>query len=132
MTPAALLSLRGPRFRTVGVSRQKEAFLKDLARRVLSGELRFESLAALEDEAVINQLTQVKGIGVWTAHMFLMFGLRRPNVLPVGDLGIQNAVHRLYRLTERPKAAQLEEIAARWSPWRSVACWYLWRSLEIV
>ena len=90
----------------------------------------FESLPGLEDAAVIEHLTQEKGIGVWTAHMFLMFALRRPDVLPVGDLGIRAGMKKAYGLAELPKPAEMEELAAQWRPYRSIACWYLWRSLE--
>jgi DNA-3-methyladenine glycosylase II len=84
----------------------------------------------MDDPAVIEHLTQVKGIGVWTAHMFLIFALRRPDVLPVGDLGVRTAMQRAWNLSELPKPEQMEEIAARWRPWASVASWYLWRSLD--
>jgi DNA-3-methyladenine glycosylase II len=90
----------------------------------------FESLPDLEDALVIEHLTRVKGIGVWTAQMFLMFALKRPDVLPVADLGIRSAMKRAYGLDELPKPAEMEKIAAAWKPYTSVACWYLWRSLE--
>jgi DNA-3-methyladenine glycosylase II len=85
----------------------------------------------MPDEEVIKHLTSVKGIGVWTAHMFLMFALRRPNVLPTGDYGIQAAIRKHYRKRKMPKPAQMEKIAKCWEPYRSVACWYLWRSLDV-
>ncbi len=90
----------------------------------------FDALPKLPDAVVLEQLTAIKGIGEWTVHMFLMFALRRPDVLPVGDLGIQNAIHRLYELEARPKPKQVEEIGAKWRPFASYASWYLWRSLE--
>lgn len=130
MIPEALLALRSTQLRAVGLSAQKQAYLKDLARKTVSGELDFEQLHSLDDQDVIERLTQIKGIGVWTAHMFLIFGLRRPDVLPSGDLGIQAAVHRAYGLEARPKPAELEQLGARWRPWSSIAAWYLWRSLE--
>lgn len=130
MTPDAMLALRSSQMRAVGLSAQKQTYLKDLARMAASGSLDFETLRTLDDLQVIEQLTQIKGIGVWTAHMFLIFGLRRPDVLPSGDLGIQAAVQRAYGLEARPKPAELERLGLRWRPWSSVAAWYLWRSLE--
>ena len=92
--------------------------------------MNFERLPELPDAEVIASLTQVKGVGVWTAHMYLMFGLSRPNVLPTGDLGIRNAVQKADKLRKPPKPADIEKIARNWHPWCSVASWYLWRSLE--
>jgi DNA-3-methyladenine glycosylase II len=97
---------------------------------VLSGELELERLDALDDERVIVELTAVKGIGLWSAHMFLMFHLERPDVLPVGDLGIRRAIERAYGLEALPLPEQMEEIAAPWRPHRTLACRYLWRSLD--
>ncbi len=116
--------------RFCGISRQKRAYLVDLSERIVSRRLVLSKLAEMEDEAVIERLAQVKGIGVWTAQMFLMFTLCRPDVLPVLDLGIQESARRLYDLPERPKAATLTELAEPWRPWRTIACWYLWRGLE--
>ena len=116
--------------RTLGLSTQKTAYIRDLARHTRDGKLVFEELADLTDEEVIERLTQVKGIGVWTAHMFLMFALRRHDVLPTGDLGVRNAIRKAYDLAELPTPAEMEEIAADWRPYCSVASWYLWRSLE--
>jgi DNA-3-methyladenine glycosylase II len=130
-TPAELLGTRAARLRRAGLSRQKLAYLKDLARHVHTGALPLGDLADLSDEAIIEAVTQVKGIGVWTAQMFLMFRLGRPDVLPVLDFGIRNAVRLAYGLRKMPKAAQLERIAAPWRPYRTVACWYLWRSLDV-
>ncbi|MCC7154623.1 MAG: DNA-3-methyladenine glycosylase 2 family protein [Bryobacterales bacterium] len=130
MTPEAMLALRSSQMKAAGLSAQKQTYLKDLARKTAAGELDFELLRAMDDRQVIERLTQIKGIGVWTAHMFLIFGLRRPDVLPSGDLGIQAAVHRAYGLDARPKPAELEQLGLRWRPWSSVAAWYLWRSLE--
>jgi len=124
------MGLRRPSLRKLGVSPQKTSYLKDLARRTASGALRFEELPAMSDEEVVAALTAVKGIGVWTAHMFLIFALRRPDVLPVGDLGIRNAIQRLYALEASPAPAEIEQLGARWRPWCSVASWYLWRSLD--
>ena len=130
-TPAELLGTRVARLRRAGLSRQKLAYLKDLARHVHTGALPLGDLSDLPDEAIIEAVTQVKGIGVWTAQMFLMFRLGRPDVLPVLDFGIRNAVRLAYGLRKMPKAAQLERIAAPWRPYRTVACWYLWRSLDV-
>jgi 3-methyladenine DNA glycosylase/8-oxoguanine DNA glycosylase len=101
-----------------------------LARRTYAGEVNFEACCGLDDEAVIRQFTAVKGIGLWTVQMFLIFALRRPNVLPAGDLGVRAAIRRAYDLDEMPKPAEVGEIARGWSPYCSVASWYLWRSLE--
>jgi DNA-3-methyladenine glycosylase II len=130
LTPAAILKLTPARMRKCGLSKQKTSYIRDLARKTAKGLLRFEALPALPDEAVIEHLTQVKGIGVWTAHMFLMFALERPNVLPTGDLGIRSAIRKAYGLDELPHPKQIEELAAAWHPYCSVASWYLWRSLE--
>jgi DNA-3-methyladenine glycosylase II len=113
-----------------GFSRAKVVYLRSLAEHVLSGELELDRLNELPDEEVIRELTAVKGIGVWTAHMFLMFTLHRPDVLPVGDLGVRNAAMRAYGLAAVPLAADLEEIAEPWRPHRTRACLYLWRSLD--
>jgi DNA-3-methyladenine glycosylase II len=116
--------------RTLGLSGQKTAYIRDLARHARDGRVAFEELARLPDETVIERLTEVKGIGVWTAHMFLIFALRRPNVLPTGDLGIRNAIRKAYGLLELPKPAEMETLSEPWRPYRTVASWYLWRSLE--
>ncbi|MGH9657824.1 MAG: DNA-3-methyladenine glycosylase family protein [Bryobacteraceae bacterium] len=129
VAPESVLKLRTPRLRSIGLSKQKAAYIRDLARQTARGQLRFDALVSLTDEAVIEQLTAVKGIGVWTAQMFLMFGLRRPDVLPTGDLGIRNAIHRVYGLAQAPKPVEMEAIGCAWRPYRSVACLYLWRSL---
>ncbi|UGS38090.1 DNA-3-methyladenine glycosylase family protein [Capillimicrobium parvum] len=113
-----------------GLSRAKVAFLRSLAEHIESGELELDRLDELPDEEVTAELVAVKGVGVWTAHMFLMFQLERPDVLPVGDLGIRRAVERAYRLREPPSATELEALAEPWRPWRTVACRYLWRSLD--
>jgi DNA-3-methyladenine glycosylase II len=131
LAPAGILKLSEEQMRSAGLSKQKLSYLRDLASKSHSGEVDFASLPELSDEDVIKQLTQIKGIGVWTAHMFLMFSLRRPNVLPTGDLGIQMAIRKHYRKRKLPKPAQMQKIAKPWEPYRSVACWYLWRSLDI-
>jgi DNA-3-methyladenine glycosylase II len=113
-----------------GLSRAKVGYLRSLAEHVVSGELELERMDELADEEVIAELVAVKGVGVWTAHMFLMFHLQRPDVLPVGDLGIRRAIERAYGLDALPDAARIEGIAERWRPHRTLACRYLWRSLE--
>jgi DNA-3-methyladenine glycosylase II len=130
LTPGNILKLRPARMRALGLSKQKTAYIRDLARHTRDGRVIFEELAALDDAAVIERLTQVKGIGVWTAHMFLMFALRRTDVLPTGDLGIRNAMRKAYGMTEPPTPAEMESLAQRWRPYCSVASWYLWRSLD--
>jgi DNA-3-methyladenine glycosylase II len=130
VSPDALLALTEDQFRQAGLSRQKIGYLKDLASKVTSGDLLIASLHELDDEAVIEAIVKVKGLGRWSAEMFLMFRLRRPDVLPVGDLGIVNAIQRLYRLRTKPTTARMQKIGEAWRPYRTVACWYLWRSLE--
>jgi len=130
-TPEGILKLSDEQLRSVGLSKQKSAYLKDLAAKTASGLLDFSKLAELSDAEVIEHLTQVKGIGVWTAHMFLIFSLRRPNVLPTGDYGVQVALKKHYRKRKLPKPKDMEKIARAWEPYRSVACWYMWRSLDI-
>jgi DNA-3-methyladenine glycosylase II len=130
LTPQAILKLRPSRMRTLGLSKQKTAYIRDLARHTRDGQLVFEELPALSDEVVIERLTHVKGIGVWTAHMFLIFALRRHDILPTGDLGIRNAIRKAYDLPAPPTPDQMTAIAKCWRPYCSVATWYLWRSLE--
>jgi DNA-3-methyladenine glycosylase II len=130
LTPEAILRLTPARMRKAGLSKQKTTYIRDLARKTARGALKFETLPEMPDHQVIELLTQVKGIGVWTAHMFLLFALQRPDVLPTGDLGIRMAVRKAYGLDELPDPEHIEEIAARWRPYCSVATWYLWRSLE--
>jgi DNA-3-methyladenine glycosylase II len=113
-----------------GLSRAKVGYLRSLAEHALSGELELERLDELDDERVTAELVAVKGLGVWTAQMFLMFHLQRPDVLPVGDLGIRRAIERAYGLDDLPDAAEIERIAAPWRPHRTLACRYLWRSLD--
>jgi DNA-3-methyladenine glycosylase II len=130
LTPESILKLRPARMRSVGLSAQKTAYIRDLARQTRSGSVRFEELPDLPDDEVIARLTQVKGIGVWTVHMFLIFALRRANVLPTGDLGIRNAIRKAYGLAELPHPTEVETLGERWKPYCTVASWYLWRSLE--
>ena len=130
VTAPALAGVTDDQFRSAGISRQKAMYLRDLAERVTSGVLQLDGLERLDDESVIAALTTVKGIGRWTAEMFLMFRLHRPDVLPVGDLGIVTAVQKVYGLRKRPTPDRLRKLGDAWKPYRSIACWYLWRSLD--
>lgn len=129
-TALGFLKLSTEELRACGLSRQKIASLTDLAEKVARREIQFRKLPALQDEEVIALLSQVRGVGVWTAQMFLIFALERPNVMPLSDLGIRNAVRRAYGLTDLPKTDELAKIAQKWHPYCSVASWYLWRSLD--
>jgi DNA-3-methyladenine glycosylase II len=130
LTPAAILKLTDAEMRGVGLSKQKTAYLRDLSEKTKSGLVVFERMPELSEQQVVAHLTQIKGVGVWTAHMFLMFTLRRPDILPTGDYGIQAAIKKHYKKRKWPKPAVMEKIAQPWSPYRSIACWYLWKSLE--
>ena len=130
VTPAALSALTVEQMRAVGMSRQKIAYFRDLCDKALSGVVALDSLESMTDDEVITALTQVKGIGRWSAEMFLMFRLHRPDVLPVDDLGIVNAVKNVYGLRKRPTADRIRKIGDAWRPYRSVASWYLWRTLD--
>src|ERR1700679_1553937 len=150
LSPEGILKLSDEKMRGAGLSKQKSAYLKDLAAKTACGLVDFARLPALPDAEVVEHLTQVKGIGVWTAQMFLRFTLKRENILPTGDFGIRMAMHKHYLDRPRAKAAkkpaaakksrkrkiklptpeQMEKIAKSWEPYRSVACWYLWRSLD--
>jgi DNA-3-methyladenine glycosylase II len=129
-TPKQLLAADPDEIRAAGLSRPKINYLRDLAQHVEVGELELDRLDELSDEKIIEELTAVKGIGEWSAHMFLMFHLGRPDVLPVGDQGIRNAVKTQYRLRKLPDAKRLEKIARPWRPYRTLACLYLWSSLD--
>jgi DNA-3-methyladenine glycosylase II len=129
-TPRELLDTEPDQIRSVGLSRAKVAYLRDLAEHVEDGELDLEALPELPDEEVSVKLTAIKGLGQWTVDMFLIFHLGRPDVLPVGDLGIRRAVQIGYGLDELPKPAELESIAEPWRPYRSLASLYLWTSLD--
>jgi DNA-3-methyladenine glycosylase II len=160
LTPEGILKLTPEQMRSVGLSKQKSTYLLDMAERAHRGELDFTRLPEMTDDEVIKHLTQVKGVGVWTAHMFLMFTLRRQNVLPIGDFGIRMAMYKNYlekkaapavaarakkngkpaKASARkakpvkiilPNPEQMEKIAKAWEPYRSVASWYLWRSLDV-
>ncbi len=128
--PASLLAFTDAQLRSAGLSRQKIGYLRDLSEKVASGALPLDAVDTMEDDELIAHLVQVKGIGRWTAQMFLMFRLGRRNVLPELDLGIQNAIRRAYGKRKRPSPKQVRAIGAKWSPHSTVACWYLWRSLE--
>jgi DNA-3-methyladenine glycosylase II len=129
-TPQALLDADPEALRAAGLSRAKVNYLRSLAEHVLSGELALDRLDDLGDEEVEHEVTAVKGLGTWTAHMFLIFHLGRPDVLPVGDLGVRRAVERAYGLEELPSAEELERLGERWAPYRSLAALYLWESLD--
>jgi DNA-3-methyladenine glycosylase II len=160
LTPEGILKLSDAEMRGVGLSKQKSAYLKDLAAKTAAGTLDFSRLQKMPDAEVIAHLTQVKGIGVWTAQMFLMFSLQRENVLPTGDFGVRMSMHKHYLAIQRAKTSkksspikkksaanakkivklkvkiklpspeQMEKIAKNWEPYRSIACWYLWRALD--
>ena len=129
-TPAALLPLSDDALRGVGLSRQKTGYMRDLSRKILDGSVKTDALADMTDEEIIAELTKIKGIGRWTAEMILIFRLARPDVLPVGDLGIVKAIQRAYGLRKIPDVKRMQKIAEPWRPYRSVASWYLWASLE--
>jgi len=129
-TPGHVIATPDEQLRRVGLSSQKLGYLRDLCERIESGVLPLAALDAMDDQSVVDTLTQVKGIGRWTAEMFLIFRLMRPDVLPVGDLGIVKAVQRAYKLRKVPSADRLTRIGEAWRPYRSVACWYLWASLN--
>ena len=130
VTPQALAAVSEAQFRSAGVSRQKARYLRDLCEKTVAGDVNLDAIESLDDEDVIAALTKVKGVGRWTAEMFLMFRLQRPDVLPLGDLGILTAVQRAYGLRKRPTPDRLRRLGDAWKPYRSVACWYLWRSLD--
>ena len=129
-TPAQVMATSDEQLRAVGFSAQKITYVRDLCRRITDGVLPLAELDAMSDEEVVQALTEVKGIGRWTAEMFLMFRLHRPDVLPVGDLGIVKAVQKAYGLRKIPTPERLTRIGEAWRPYRSIACWYLWASLH--
>jgi DNA-3-methyladenine glycosylase II len=129
-SPDRVMTLTDDEIRAVGFSRPKVGFIKDLAARVLDGRLDLPGLTKHPDDEVMRQLVDVKGIGRWTAEIFLMFRLGRPDILPADDLGLMNAVHRAYGLRKRPDAKRLRKMGEAWRPYRSVASWYLWASLN--
>lgn len=131
-TPGQILEKDIEVLRSVGLSRQKASYIQDLAVKVLEGTVQFDHLDALSNEAIITELTMIKGVGVWTVHMFLIFCMGRLNVLPTGDLGIKNGLYSLYTLKEKPTPEVMETIATlhKWHPYESVASWYVWHSLD--
>ncbi len=129
-TAAEVLGTRKSKLRTVGLSGMKVEYLKDLAKHVETGKLDMKAISKMSDEDVIANLTQVKGIGRWTAEMFLIFSLGRMDVFPVGDLGLRRGVQIAFSLKEMPKPKETEKFGDRWKPYRSVATWYLWKSLQ--
>lgn len=129
LTPVTLAAVSDEQLRAAGISRQKGGYLRDLCAKVSGGVVPLEDLERMDDEQVIAALTAIKGIGRWSAEMFLMFRLHRPDVLPVGDLGILNAVMKVYGLRKKPTPDRLRRLGETWKPYRSVASWYLWRSL---
>jgi DNA-3-methyladenine glycosylase II len=129
--PEQVLATRDPKLRSAGLSPQKIGYIKDLAEHIRDGKLNFHRFHRMTDEEIIADLTRVRGIGRWTAEMFLIFNLGRPDVLPVDDLGVQKAVQRAYRMRALPKKPRLAKLGERWRPYRSAATWYLWRSLDV-
>ena len=130
LTPASILALSEAQLRACGLSRQKLSYLRDLAQRTASGEIDFSRLPQMSDGDVIEHLTRVKGIGVWSAQMFLIFALRRPNVMPTADFGINMAIRKHYRMRKMPKPKRILQISKSWHPYCSLACYYLWRSMD--
>lgn len=129
-TPAQVAKTSIARFRTAGVSQQKAAYLVDLAKKFLDGTVGQRQFHEMTDDAIREHLVAVKGIGRWTADMFLMFTLHRPDMLPIGDLGIQKGMQQLFKLKSLPNAKKMEALSAPWRPYRTVACRYLWASLD--
>lgn len=129
--PRALLKLETEKIRSCGTSKAKVSFLKDLAKKIVTEELRLDQLDKLSDELIMKELTQVKGIGPWSVEMFLMFTLGREDVFSHGDLGLKNAIKKLYKFKKDPSKKQIEKIVEKWKPYRTYACRILWKSLEI-
>lgn len=131
IAPANLLKFDIDSLRTIGVSRQKATYVLDLADKVNAKTVELDVIHRKDDEEIIEELTQVKGIGIWTAQMFLMFSLGRLDVFPADDLGIKNAIRNQYALAEFPEKHEMEALATNWRPYATIACWYLWQSLEL-
>ena len=129
-TPAELLATADEAFRSAGVSRQKAGYMRDLAAHVVAGDLDLAALDALPDDEVTRQLVAVKGLGEWSVHMFLMFQLGRPDVLPTGDFGVRAGMRIAYGLDAAPTPAEARAIGERWAPYRSVGAWYMWRAVD--
>ena len=132
ITPDSILKLRPTQMRAVGLSKQKLTYIRDLARKTRDGVVEFGRFPQMSDEEIIAELTEVKGIGQWTAHMFLMFALRRPDILPTGDYGVRAAMRKAYSMKVMPKPRTMERLAKNWHPYCSIASWYMWRSLDVV
>ncbi|MBM2851523.1 MAG: DNA-3-methyladenine glycosylase 2 family protein [Candidatus Nitrosotenuis sp.] len=128
--PIDVITTSDSKLRSAGLSKMKVAYIKDLSEKIQSKKLRINSLKDRSDEEIITHLTQVKGIGRWTAEMFLIFSLGRLDVLPVGDLGLKKGIQRLYSMLDLPEKEEIEEIAEKWRPYRTVATWYIWKSLN--
>ncbi len=129
-TPQQILELTDEQFRSAGLSRQKMGYMRDLALHVAEGRLKFAELPALPDEEIVKRIIAVKGLGEWSAHMFLMFHLGRPDVLPILDLGVRNGMRITYNLSASPTPKEALLIGAPWAPYRSVGSWYMWRATE--
>ena len=132
LSPTAIVALDDQTLRSVGLSGQKVRYVRDLCGRIIDGRLQLDEIEGLDDEAVIQRLIEVKGFGRWTAEMFMIFNLTRPNVYPIGDLGLQKAIALHYNRGRKMTPQRLQRIGKAWAPWRSVATWYLWRSLDPV
>jgi DNA-3-methyladenine glycosylase II len=130
ITPESVLALTEDQMRACGLSRQKLSYIRDLAEKTISREVDFAILPAMSDDDVIAHLTRVRGVGVWSAQMFLIFALHRLDVMPTADLAINKAIRHAYRKRKIPKPKQILKLADKWKPYRSLACWYLWRSVE--
>jgi DNA-3-methyladenine glycosylase II len=128
--PADVIKMPDSRLRSAGLSGMKVKYIKDLSEKIESKELKMRSLKNMTDEEVIMQLTQVKGVGRWTAEMFLIFSLGRLDVLPVGDLGLKKGIQRMYSMPDLPEKDEIEDLAEKWRPYRTVATWYIWKSLN--
>lgn len=128
--PADVIKMPDSRLRSAGLSGMKVKYIKDLSEKIESKELKIRSLKNMADEEVIMQLTQVKGVGRWTAEMFLIFSLGRLDVLPVGDLGLKKGIQRMYSMPDLPEKDKIEDLAEKWRPYRTVATWYIWKSLN--
>ncbi len=131
-SPVEILSKTVEEYRAVGLSRQKAGYIQDMAQKVIDGTVQFDHFDGLSNDEIIAELTSIKGVGVWTAHMFLMFCMGRLDVLPTGDLGIKNGIKALYTLDHAPSPEEIEAIALKnsWYPYESVASWYIWKSLD--
>lgn len=129
-SPDKILTKDIETYRTVGLSRQKAAYVRDLAQKVIDGTVVFNHLDGLSNDDVIAELTQIKGVGTWTVHMFLIFCMGRFDILPTGDLGIKNGIQKLYSFDVKPTELEMETIAKNWHPYESLASWYVWHSLD--